>query len=606
MDDRELLRARWFTFAALVLLFSFYLLTQAPWARWISVFIASLTAGLLTAVLEFWLRLSLRRAAAGQLLDEERQLQEHLRQQVQFVLALQRKFLDAHSEKEILVAMLEACLASTRASGASFIPYDEWGQSLPALTLGTVPAPNQVIFTQRLGAPETRQVCKNCELKHGQPGCILIERDHQPPAYSECFPLVSAGRELGMVNIFFENKTTLTGDLRQFITETLHSAGQALQALRARDKEVAALLYLQTATTSKSDLAALLASLVENIRKTLDVGFALLYIPGGIPGQILSGPKMFASQDQAEAGLNSMPDQAFLDGIWQSVLASGHSLALENYPPDKKSSGQTLYAVPLNWQDQGPEGMLLLGSSIGQVFALRHQSLLETLAGQAALLIQNARLMVQLEYQAVVDERTRLAREIHDGLAQTLAFLKMQSSQMQMFLARGDIERLTSMLQSNHRTLADAYLDARQAIENLRRNPSSNLSGWVRQVASEYESSSGQKVNLSEFALEVDYPANVQAQLIRIIQEALNNIRKHAQAEQVTLRGSQNRDSLVIEICDNGRGFSPEQVGGNARFGLRGMRERAESIGADFQIASQPGSGTVVSLRIPIAVKEDL
>lgn len=86
----------------------------------------------------------------------------------------------------------------------------------------------------------------------------------------------------------------------------------------------------------------------------------------------------------------------------------------------------------------------------------------------------------------------------------------------------------------------------------------------------------------------------------------MSNIRKHAVAGRIELRGSQGSDFTIIEICDDGQGFAPEQVDVNARFGLRGMRERAESIGADFQIASQPGGGTIVSLRMPVAVKEKL
>ena len=246
----------------------------------------------------------------------------------------------------------------------------------------------------------------------------------------------------------------------------------------------------------------------------------------------------------------------------------------------------------------------MLGSNSTQAFAQRHQALLETLASQAALLIQNASLMVQVEYQAVVDERTRLAREIHDGLAQTLAFLKIQAAQMQSYLAHGEIERLTTTLQSNYRTLSDAYLDARQAIDNLRRLPSSNLAGWIQQVADDFEQGVSLKPDLSKFELAVNYPPMVQAQLIRIVQEALNNIRKHAAAHAVEILGRQDGDEVLIEVRDDGVGFSPERVDAGSRYGLRGMQERAEMIGADFQITSQPGLGTCVSLRLLAPMKE--
>ncbi len=597
MDDQELARARWATFAALVLVLGFYLGIQAAWTLWISILIAVLTAGLLTAVLEFWLRLSLRRVA-------RQDVTESIHHQLHAALGLQRKFLEALSEKDILDGVLESGLSVLRASGASFIPLDEWGQSLPALIQGQVPTIALQSWSRRLTMPETRQACKNCTSMHGQRGCILIPTDAPFSASVDCFMLQSGGRDVGVVNFYFDSKSVIAPETRQYIEEILRLAGQALEGLQKRNQEIGALLYLQTSATPRSDLPSLLKSLLENIRNTLAVDFALLYIPSGLPGQLHTVPQVFTCRDDAVEQSPSIPDGLFLEGIWKSVLSTGHSMSLENVTLNKRDTWKTLHAVPLVWQTQGPEGVLLLGSNSAQAFAQRHQALLETLAGQAALLIQNSRLMVQLEYQAVVDERARLAREIHDGLAQTLAFLKIQAAQMQNYLSRGEIERLTNTIQASYRTLSDAYMDARQAIENLRRTPSASLADWVRQVASDYEQATGQPVALDEFNLSVEYPPNVQAQLIRIIQEALSNVRKHAASEHVAIRGIQKPDSVLIEVRDDGRGFAPEQVDSSLRFGLRGMHERAESIGADFQIASQPGAGTILSLRLPVSVKE--
>lgn len=597
MDDRELIRARWATFAALALVFGFYLAMQAPWALWVSLIITLLTAGLLTAVLEFWLRLSLRRVA-------QQAQGEDIHQQLQAALALQRKFLEAHSEKDILEAALENGQNVLGAVGASLVPLDEWRQSLPALIQGQVPAAALQTWSQRLTSPETRQACKHCTTRHGERGCMLIPPDLPSIAHVECFVLHSGGREAGVVNFYFDGRPVIAPGARQYVEEILRLTGLALETLQKRNQEIGALLYLQTSATPRSDLSALLKSLLENIRKTLGVDFALLYIPSGLPGHIHAGPQVFACADDSAGNVATLPDELFLEGIWKSVLSSGNSLSLENVALNKRETWRTLHAVPLLWQDQGPEGVLLLGSNSPQSFAQRHQALLETLAGQAALLLQNSRLMVQLEYQAVVDERARLAREIHDGLAQTLAFLKLQAAQMQNYLSRGETERLTRTLQASYRTLSDAYVDARQAIENLRRAPSVSLADWVRQVASDYEQATGQAVQIAPFEISVEYPPNVQAQLIRIIQEALSNVRKHAEAAHVVIRGFQTPDGVTIEIRDDGKGFTPEQVDDHARFGLRGMRERAESIGADFQIASRPGAGTVVSLRLPAPVRE--
>ena len=207
-------------------------------------------------------------------------------------------------------------------------------------------------------------------------------------------------------------------------------------------------------------------------------------------------------------------------------------------------------------------------------------------------------LLPEIEYRAVLGERTRLAREIHDGLAQTLAFLKIEIGRAESFLSQGKPDGAARLLHDSARTVSDAYLDARQAIENLRRVPDGRLDTWLRQVSEDFAAITGQQVEI-DIALDGDFPPNIQVQMIRVVQEALTNIRRHAQASHVRLTACENEREVVIEVQDNGHGFTPADRIVTARFGLRGMRERAEAIGADFQITSHPGGGTTVRLRIP-------
>ena len=210
-------------------------------------------------------------------------------------------------------------------------------------------------------------------------------------------------------------------------------------------------------------------------------------------------------------------------------------------------------------------------------------------------------LLPQIESRAILGERMRLAREIHDGLAQTLAFLKIEIGRAESLLAQDKPEQAARILKDSSRTIGDAYLDARQAIENLRRVPDGRLETWLRQVAEDFEILTGLPVDL-DLRLSLDFPLEAQVQMIRIVQEALTNVRKHAQAGRVRLAAWEDEQETLIEVADNGRGFSPADSITAARFGLRGMRERAESVGADFQIASCPSGGTTVRLRIPMRV----
>jgi len=215
-------------------------------------------------------------------------------------------------------------------------------------------------------------------------------------------------------------------------------------------------------------------------------------------------------------------------------------------------------------------------------------------------------LLEQMEYKAVLDERTRLAREIHDGLAQTLAFLKMEAARMQAYVSKGDVEALSRTLKACYQTLSDAYLDARQAIDNLRRVPDKRLGDWLEFTAAEFTTLTGIAVDVANVKLTHTFSPNVKAQLVRIVQEALTNVRKHAQACQVTISACEQSGTAILEVCDNGCGFAPEETQPVSQYGLRSMRERAESIGADFQIISSPGAGTVMRLQIPIREKASL
>jgi signal transduction histidine kinase len=202
-------------------------------------------------------------------------------------------------------------------------------------------------------------------------------------------------------------------------------------------------------------------------------------------------------------------------------------------------------------------------------------------------------------HQAILDERARLAREIHDGLAQTLAFLKMEASRMQSFLEQGETERLAQSFQGYARTLADAYLDARQAIDDLRRQPDIDLADWLERAAADFEAVTGTPVEVHLDLENSSFPMQVNAQLTRIIQEALTNVRKHSRAAQVAVRLSRSGAGILLEVQDNGCGFTPVLGLPASQYGLRGMRERAESIGADFQVISQLGGGTTVQVRLP-------
>jgi signal transduction histidine kinase/phosphopantetheinyl transferase (holo-ACP synthase) len=225
-------------------------------------------------------------------------------------------------------------------------------------------------------------------------------------------------------------------------------------------------------------------------------------------------------------------------------------------------------------------------------------------ADQAAVAIENARLREHVRRIAALEERERLAREIHDNVAQVLSTLKLQASFANDLLHSGQIPQAQAALAELNKTASEAHADIREAIFSLRNNAASNLEflPTLQSYLDRYRKSYGIDVQFSaNEADRLSLSPNAAIQLPRIIQEALINVRKHAHASSVAITLEQNQDTLCVVIQDNGQGFNPSEAQEKSLsgVGLQVMRERAESIGGMFQIQSQPGQGTRITIQIP-------
>jgi two-component system nitrate/nitrite sensor histidine kinase NarX len=121
----------------------------------------------------------------------------------------------------------------------------------------------------------------------------------------------------------------------------------------------------------------------------------------------------------------------------------------------------------------------------------------------------------------------------------------------------------------------------------------------LRETCLEFEENTGLPVSLKESSVEAKLPLEVQAQLIRIVQEALSNVRKHSGATRAWINCNQSENGFMIEIGDDGCGFSLEEVPGVSRYGLQGMRERSDLIGGEIEVISGKGEGTIIRVNLP-------
>jgi nitrate/nitrite-specific signal transduction histidine kinase len=263
-------------------------------------------------------------------------------------------------------------------------------------------------------------------------------------------------------------------------------------------------------------------------------------------------------------------------------------------------------SAPLKRGDQ-VLGALCVGSATPRAFGAAERDLLGGLAAQAAIAIENARLYEAVRGMGAVEERERLAREMHDGLAQALGFLNLRLALAERSLDGGPAEPARQALAEMRKVAGDAYDEVRQAIFGLRTMVSRGLGliPTLSEYLHEFSQQSGIEVKLeapdgTDF---VRFAPEVEVQLIRIVQEALNNVRKHAGARGARVGLRREGNEVVVAIEDDGAGFDPtaSPADGRRHFGLATMRERAESVGGALGVRSAAGTGTQVLVRLPLA-----
>jgi two-component system sensor histidine kinase DegS len=206
-------------------------------------------------------------------------------------------------------------------------------------------------------------------------------------------------------------------------------------------------------------------------------------------------------------------------------------------------------------------------------------------------------------------ERTRLAREVHDGPAQALSNATFQVEIVERNLAR-DPALAAAELRLLRDLLRRELSDVRAFISQ--RGPPIGavvgLTGAIRDAADQVAGIIGIPIKVEIDGAIDDLPETAETVILRIIQEALQNVRRHAQARHVTIKANREPDGWSIEVRDDGRGFDVGVVAARGRrnFGLQFMRERAELIGARFEVRSRPDGGTVVRIAVPRGAEETI
>lgn len=259
----------------------------------------------------------------------------------------------------------------------------------------------------------------------------------------------------------------------------------------------------------------------------------------------------------------------------------------------------TVVALPVRQQDR-LLGEVELFFRADVVLRDHERSLLEALVAHLATAIEGLRLSALEREAAVSRERNLIAQELHDSIAQSLAFLKIQVQLLRGALSRGDALAVECTLAEIDDGVRESTGDVRELLVHFRtRVDVDDVGTALRTTLSKFEHQTGIPAELRVDGHGVPIPADVQVQVLHVLQEALSNVRKHAGATRVRLSVA-TAPRWRFEVEDDGRGFgadgpSPDET----HVGLRIMHERAQRIGAALQVHSRPGGGTRVVLELP-------
>ena len=283
---------------------------------------------------------------------------------------------------------------------------------------------------------------------------------------------------------------------------------------------------------------------------------------------------------------------------------------LENLCILEGEPAKIIAIVPL-MLDGNPIGALWIARNGQESYSETDLIWLECLADQVVIAIKHGLMTAQLQSLSVIEERTRIAREMHDGLAQVLGYLNLQVQTLVALLNQGRMDRLLPELIDMRASIQLAHADVRESILSLR-TTLAHEKGLILSIV-EYLKEFGIQTGIDvQFTNQIEKELNIssiaEVQLVCILQEALTNVRKHAGANQVKVIVTREKlfdgEHIELSVIDDGIGFtlSPSK----RSFGLQTMRERAHSVNGELLVHSTPGEGTLVVCRLPCLHAEKL
>ncbi len=588
--------------------------TLQPWVspvyrRWLAVALYGLSGSLAVWFVLDWLAKKI--AQHEQTEADLRAAHENLAENHRQLLAVHDigcEIASASEMQQVLDLAARAPSHLTEAVGSTIITFDDdrdrlkldmaWG--LSDAYLGGL--------RQRMEAGVSATRCQQCtSLKaHLSIDCPLFVgmeelARHEGVKSLVCLPLVRNQQRDGIISAYYPSPNGPPEEQIQLLNIVTTEISSALDRARLQTSQMATLYAVENLTQTQHNLDDLLAQVLEATLSGWDAcgGGILLY-------------------DQADAAWHHWTQQGLGDTPNHPHFELAVRLAEEARQRRQPILIPDMSQYPA-WSlagDGGPDsaavapliasnqllGVLVMMAQKPNLFQPRQASFFSAIAHQAALAINNAQLYARVQQMAMLEERYRLSREIHDGLAQTLSFLGWHLDHLTTLLTKGQLDKLADELATGQHMVREAYMNVREAIDGLRLpGEHKGITVALQEQIVDFEERTGIETSLEINAEPESLPAETELQLLRIVQEALVNVRKHACAQHVWVRLNDEtyNDRLILTIADDGCGFDPALPRGRKHLGMSTMRERAQSQGGDFSVVTGPKQGTRIRVTLP-------
>jgi nitrate/nitrite-specific signal transduction histidine kinase len=407
-------------------------------------------------------------------------------------------------------------------------------------------------------------------------------------------PLIRGAERIGHLRLTYHppvEPDVSTAALADIAGEIAGAAqlGLTVADLRRRERERAALYEVALQLTSRVELRDVLDSITRHARELLGAERAVVCLADRPDTAGKSARERLAMAD---------------DG---SVCLVAHQNTTGEHPRNAlcpllvKDEGSEWAARPM----RGPNGVLgeLCAVRTGPKFNEAERTLLGALADMAAIAVRTARLHEAEEQWTIHVERDRIARELHDSLAQVLGVIHLRLRALESRAKDEASHVMAEELSDIAGTADEAYRDVREAILGLRETvrEDGGFEGSLREYLRKYSRQTGIAATLTcEGDTRRALTPRSEVQLLRVVQEALTNTRKHSEARRVTVRIDCVGPAATLVIEDDGVGFDPATVASSMEggFGLASMRERVEQIGGTLDVHTAPNEGTRVVVHL--------